>query len=96
MIASARPATWSLAKIAEVWLPTVFVASPSPLWRIIPVWASIALIVSQPLHFIAYVVLQVQLLDGLAWGLTALGFTACALVIARTPDNDWDLPPASA
>jgi hypothetical protein len=66
------------------------------LWRIIPVWASIALIVSQPLHLIAYVVLQIQLLDGLAWGLTALGFTACALAIARTPDNDWDLPPASA
>jgi hypothetical protein len=63
------------------------------LWRIIPVWASIALIVSQPLHFIAYVVLRVQILDGLAWGLTALGFTACALAIARTPDNDWDLPP---
>jgi hypothetical protein len=66
------------------------------LWRIIPVWASIALIVSQPLHLIAYVVLQIQFLDGLAWGLTALGFTACALAIARTPDNDWDLPPASA
>jgi hypothetical protein len=65
------------------------------LWRIIPVWASIALIVSQPLHFIAYVVLQIQLLDGLAWALTALGFTACALVIARTPDNDWDLAPTS-
>jgi hypothetical protein len=64
------------------------------LWRIIPVWASIVLIVSQPLHFVAYVVLQVQLLDGLAWGLTALGFTACAVAIARTPDNDWDLPPA--
>ena len=64
------------------------------LWRIIPVWASIALIVSQPLHFIAYVVLQIQLLDCLAWGLTALGFAACALAIARTPDNDWDLPPA--
>ena len=66
------------------------------LWRIIPAWASIALIVSQPLHFIAYVVLQIQLLDGLAWGLTALGFTACALAIVRTPDNDWDLPPANA
>jgi hypothetical protein len=63
------------------------------LWRIIPGWASVALIVSQPLHLIAYVVLQVQLLDGLAWGLTALGFTACAFAVARTPDEDWDLPP---
>jgi hypothetical protein len=66
------------------------------LWRIIPVWASIALIVSQPLHFIAYVALQIQVLDGLAWGLTVLGFTACALAVARTPDDDWDLAPASA
>jgi hypothetical protein len=66
------------------------------LWRIIPVWASIALIVSQPLHLVAYVVLQIQLLDGLAWGLTALGFVACALVVARTSDDDWDLAPASA
>jgi len=66
------------------------------LWRIIPVWASIALIVSQPLHLIAYVVLQIQLLDGLAWGLTALGFAACALAVARTPDDDWDLAPTSA
>jgi hypothetical protein len=66
------------------------------LWRIIPVWASVALIVSQPLHFIAYVVLQIRLLDGLSWGLTALGFIACAVAVARTPDDDWDLPPARA
>jgi hypothetical protein len=46
------------------------------------------------LHFIAYVVLQAQLLDGFAWGLTALGFAACALVVTRTPDDDWDLAPA--
>jgi hypothetical protein len=65
------------------------------LWRIIPAWAGIALIVSQPLHFIAYVVLQIQLLDGLAWGLTVLGFAACALAVARTADDDWDLAPAT-
>jgi hypothetical protein len=66
------------------------------LWRIIPVWAAVALIVSQPLHLIAYVVLQVQLLDGLAWGLAVLGFAACALVVLRTPDDEWDLPPVTA
>jgi hypothetical protein len=66
------------------------------LWRIIPVWASIALIISQPLHLIAYVVLQIQPLDALAWALTAVGFAACALAIARTPDHDWDLPPSNA
>jgi hypothetical protein len=66
------------------------------LWRIIPRWASIALIISQPLHLVAYVVLQIQPLDALAWGLTALGFATCALAVVRTPDSEWDLAPASA
>jgi hypothetical protein len=63
------------------------------LWRIIPRWASIALIVSQPLHVVAYVVLGVQPLDGFAWALTAAGFVACSLAVLRTPDSDWDLAP---
>jgi hypothetical protein len=66
------------------------------LWRIIPRWASVALIASQPLHFVAFVVLGVQPLDAMAWGLTALGFVACALTVLRTADSDWDLPPARA
>jgi hypothetical protein len=64
------------------------------LWRIIPRWASVALIVSQPLHFTAFVILGVQPLDGLAWGLTAVGFAACSLAVLRTPDSEWDLAPA--
>jgi hypothetical protein len=63
------------------------------LWRIIPRWASIALIVSQPAHFVAYVVLGVQPLDALAWMLTAVGFVACSVAILRVPDSDWDLAP---
>jgi hypothetical protein len=66
------------------------------LWRIIPTWASIALIISQPLHLVSFVVLQIQPLDAFAWGLTALGFAACAVAVARTPDDEWDLAPASA
>jgi len=66
------------------------------LWRIIPRWASIALIVSQPLHFVAFVVLGVQPLDGIAWALTAAGFVACAYTILRTPDDEWDLKPVQA
>jgi hypothetical protein len=64
------------------------------LWRIIPRWASVALIVSQPLHFVAFVILGVQPLDGFAWALTAAGFVGCALTILRTPDSEWDLAPA--
>ncbi|GAA1042414.1 hypothetical protein GCM10009557_68400 [Virgisporangium ochraceum] len=65
------------------------------LWRIIPRWASVALIVSQPLHFVAFVILGVQPLDGFAWLLTAAGFAACAYTLVRTPDDDWDLPPVT-
>ena len=64
------------------------------LWRIIPRWASVALIVSQPLHFLAFVVLGVQLLDGFAWALTAVGFIAVAVAVLRTPDGDWDVAPS--
>jgi hypothetical protein len=63
------------------------------LWRIIPRWASAALIVSQPLHFIAFIVLGWQPLDASAWALTAAGFVACSIAILRTPDSDWDLAP---
>jgi hypothetical protein len=63
------------------------------LWRIIPRWASVALIVSQPLHFVAYVVLGVQPLDAFSWALTAIGFVACSVAILRTADSDWDLAP---
>ena len=65
------------------------------LWRVIPTWASIALIVSQPLHFVAYVILQAQVLDAGAWGLSVVGFAACALAVVRTPDDEWDLHPVN-
>ncbi len=48
------------------------------LWRVIPRWAAIALIVSQPLHFVVAVIVPNHPLDVLAWVLTAVGFTAAA------------------
>ena len=64
------------------------------LWGVVPRWAAGALIVSQPLHFVAFVVLQNRYLDAASWGLTAAGLAACAVVVLRTPDDEWDLPPA--
>lgn len=64
------------------------------LWGTVPRWASVALIVSQPLHFVAFVLVQNRILDAFSWGLTALGLAACAVVVLRTADDDWDLPPA--
>jgi hypothetical protein len=51
------------------------------LWRgrAVPAWAALMIAVSQILHFIFVVIVPIQALDGLAWGLTALGFAVAAL-----------------
>lgn len=59
----------------------------------IPGYGWIALTVSQPAHFVCFVILQNPVLDAMAWGLTAFGFVVCAVVVLRTSDGDWDLPP---
>ncbi|MGI9155783.1 MAG: hypothetical protein ACR2FG_04000 [Marmoricola sp.] len=59
-------------------------------WRtvIVPVVVAVGLTVSQPLHFVAAVVLGSHLLDLVAWGLTALGMAALAMVLVRAPQRD--------
>jgi hypothetical protein len=52
------------------------------LWRVVPRWAAVAIVVSQPLHFVAAVVLGNHVLDAVAWVLTAAGF-AVAVAVAR-------------
>ena len=66
------------------------------LWRSrrIPRWAALLTIVSQPLHFVAAVVLVSPSLDLLAWGMNAIGFATAAVAILGTADHEWDLPPA--
>jgi len=49
------------------------------LWRAIPKWAALALIVSQPLHLLFAVGVPNHLLDTVAWSLTGVGFAAAAL-----------------
>jgi hypothetical protein len=51
------------------------------LWRTVPRWAAIAIVVSQPLHFVAAVVLASHVLDAVAWGLTAVGFAVAVAVV---------------
>lgn len=55
------------------------------LWkgRMVPVWAALALIVSQPLHLVFAVVVPNGLLDAAAWTLTAIGFAAAAMALVR-------------
>ncbi|MGI9084158.1 MAG: hypothetical protein ACR2FE_02565 [Aeromicrobium sp.] len=61
--------------------------------RAVPVWAAIATIVAQPLHFVALVVLGSPTLDLLAWSANGVAFAAVAVAILRMPDDEWDLPP---
>jgi hypothetical protein len=49
----------------------------------IPSWAAWAVTVSQPLHFIAVVVVDSHGLDLFAWTLTALGMAVCAQALLR-------------
>jgi len=61
----------------------------------VPRWASLAVTVSQPLHFVCFVILRNMWLDAAAWSLAAAGLAACAVAVLRTPDDEWDLPPAA-
>jgi hypothetical protein len=64
--------------------------------RAVPLWAAVLVATSQPAHFIAFVALRNQALDGLAWGAMAVGFIAASLAIIRTPNDEWDLRPLRA
>jgi hypothetical protein len=57
------------------------------LWRgrAIPAWAALLLGLSQILHFTFAVIAPVHVLDGCAWGLTAVGFAAAAVALTREP-----------
>lgn len=57
------------------------------LWRgrVVPAWAGLLLAASQILHVVFAIIVPVHALDGLAWGLTAVGFAAAALAFAREP-----------
>lgn len=63
--------------------------------RRVPGWAAVATIVSQPLHFVAAVIVPNHTLDAFAWGLNAVGFAVAAVAIIRTSDDDWDPTPAA-
>jgi hypothetical protein len=69
------------------------------LWygRVVPAWAALAVAISQPLHFVFAVVAPMPALDGVAWGLTAVGFAAAAVVLTRAPArSDKSMPPCSS
>jgi hypothetical protein len=57
----------------------------------IPAWAAWAVIVSQPLHFIAAVIVGSPTLDLIGWTLTAIGLAAVARTLLADADVDHRL-----
>lgn len=55
-----------------------------------------ALTISQPLHFVAFVILGVQPLDVVAWCLTAVGMAAAAISLVRETPSAPTPKPANA
>lgn len=62
--------------------------------RTTSILVGVAMAVSQPLHFVALVVFQSRVLDLIAWGTTAVCMGVLAWHVLRTPNDEWDLPPA--
>lgn len=62
--------------------------------KVVRAWVWIALIVSQPVHFIAAVVIPSRLLDvTLGWGLATVCAVMVSAAIVKMHDDDWDLAP---
>lgn len=53
----------------------------------------LAMLLTTPMHVLAFVVLQMPALDMAAWLLMTLAFICCAVKIVKTPNDEWDLPP---
>lgn len=49
------------------------------LWTMVPRWAALALIVSQPMHLVFAVIVPNGWLDAAGWTLTAIGFAAAGI-----------------
>jgi hypothetical protein len=59
----------------------------------IPTIGWVAMLLTTPVHFLAFAFLQMPALDMAAWLLMTLAFVYCAVKIIRTSNDEWDLPP---
>ena len=62
--------------------------------RTVPGWAAIVTVVAQPLHFVALVIVGSRELDFAAWAANGVAFAVVGYAIVKTPDDEWELPPA--
>jgi hypothetical protein len=93
MLAAEHPTTSIAAGIFVLGHVVGTVLLGVAMWRsrTVPRWAAVLTVVSQPLHFVAAVILASPSLDLLAWGMNAVGFAAAAVAILRLPDDHWNL-----
>ena len=56
----------------------------------------IAMLLTQPGHVFAFVVVPNHVTDALAWSLMTVAFGFCAAKVLRTDDDEWDLAPRPA
>lgn len=64
--------------------------------RVAPLWAAVATIAAQPIHFLAAVIIGSHALDLVGWGLNTAGFAALSLAILTLTDDEWSPAPAPA
>lgn len=62
--------------------------------RVVPLWAAAAVVIGIVLHPVS-VVLDIRLMDILAFALIVAGCAAAAHAVLTTPNDVWDLPPIS-
>jgi len=53
----------------------------------------LAMLLTTPMHVVAFAVLQMPALDMAAWLLMTLAFACCAVKIVKMSNDEWDLPP---
>ena len=59
----------------------------------IPTLGWLAMLLTTPAHVVAFVVLQMPVVDMAAWLLMTISFAYCAVRSSRHPNDEWDLPP---
>jgi hypothetical protein len=57
--------------------------------RIVARWAAVAVMVSQPIHFIAAIIIPSHTLDLIGWGLQAVGYAVVGWAILRMSNDEW-------
>ena len=72
---------------------TILLGTAMCLGGAVPLWAGVATVLAQPVHFVAAIIVGSHTLDLVGWGLNAIGFAAVSIVVLRLADDDWAPPP---